>query len=213
MKYKFDIIYSKRKSISITVSTDNRITVRCPFGVSEVRVQKFLAEKSDWIDKIVKKNECKLNINSDVLSFEKIYVGGVKYPLITGSRKSEFAGDGVFVKSLKDIKKLYIASFSENFIFRVAEVANSTGFKFLSVKVRDYKSRWGCCDSKNNLSFNYKLFMLPDYIVYYVIIHELSHTVQHNHSEKFWRLVEKFVPNYRKLKKELRCFDFITTLY
>lgn len=213
MKYNAEIVYSKRKTVSITVSADNKVTLRCPIGYSRERAERFLIEKSDWIEEAVKRNERKLNLNADIFSYEKVFVGGQKLPLYNGCKKKEITESGVFVKSLKDLKKLYTDCFEENLKNRLQEVSAQTGLKFNSVQIKSYKSRWGSCDGGNNISFNYRIFMLPDYILYYIIVHELCHTVQHNHSQRFWQLVEKFVPDYKKVKKDLRGYDFLTRLY
>lgn len=212
-KYNYDIVYSKRKSLSITVSADNKITLRCPLGYGRERAERFLNEKSDWIERTVLKNEKKLNGNVDVISYKSIFVNGEKLPLYTGCKVKILSADGVSVKSVKDIKKLYEERFTEGFIRKVEEISRETGLRFKELCIKSYKSRWGCCDGNNNLSFNFKLFMLPEYIQRYIIVHELCHTVQHNHSEKFWRLVERFVPNYKRVKKDLHGYDFLTTLY
>ena len=210
---KYEIVYSKRRSLSITVSADNKVTLRCPIGYSRERAERFLNEKSDWINRTVARNEKRLAGNSEIISYEKILINGVKLPLYKGCSQREITDNGVFVKNIKDIKKLFTDAFAERFIDRLKEISRRTGLNFRSVQIKSYKSRWGCCDVANNLSFNYKLFMLPDHIQYYIIIHELCHTAQHNHSERFWRLVEKFVPDYRRVKKELRGYDFLTSLY
>ncbi|MDE7082651.1 MAG: M48 family metallopeptidase [Clostridia bacterium] len=213
MKYNFDIIYSKRRSLSITVSAENKITLRCPIGYSRERAERFLNEKSAWIERTVLKNEKKLNLNSDILSYKSILVNGEKLPLYTDSKIRKISADGVFVKNIKDIRKLFESEFAANFFNRLNEISRQTGLKFSSVQIKGYKSRWGCCDGGNNLSFNFKLFSLPNNIQHYIIIHELCHTAQHNHSDKFWQLVGKFVPDYKRIRKELRGYDFITTLY
>lgn len=213
MKYNAEIVYSKRKTVSITVSADNKITLRCPIGYSRERAERFLIEKSDWIEEAVKRNERKLNLNADIFSYEKVFVGGQKLPLYIGCKNKEITESGVFVKSLKDLKKLYMDYFAESFKNRLQEVSAQTGLKFNSVQIKSFKSRWGSCDGGNNISFNYRIFMLPDYIRYYIIVHELCHTVQHNHSQRFWKLVEKFVPDYKKVKKALHGYDFLTRLY
>lgn len=213
MKYNAEIVYSKRKTVSITVSADNKVTLRCPVGYSRERAERFLIEKSEWIDRAVKRNEIKLNLNADILAYEKVFVSGQKLPLYTGSKKKEITESGVFVKSFRDLKKLYTDYFTENFKNRLHEISAQTGLKFNSVQIKSFKSRWGSCDGGNNISFNYKIFMLPDYIQYYIIVHELCHTVQHNHSQKFWQLVEKFVPDCKKVKKALHGYDFLTRLY
>ena len=213
MKYNVEFIYSKRKSLSITVSADNKVTLRCPLGYSRERAERFLNEKSAWVERVASRNEKKLSINRDVIAYKAVLVNGAKFPLVLGSSRRAITTDGVFVKSIKDIKKLLIENFAKAFVLHVEEVARRTGLKYKSIEIKSYKSRWGCCDGSNNLAFNYKLFMLPKDIQNYIIIHELCHTAQHNHSEKFWQLVEKFLPNYKRLKKGLRDYDFLTTLY
>ncbi len=210
---KYEIVYSKRGSLSITVSADNKVTLRCPIGYSRERADRFLSEKSAWINRTVARNEKRLVANSEIISYEKILINGVRFPLYIGCSIREITNNGVFVKSINDIKRLFTDAFAAIFIERLKEISRRTGLNFRSVQIKGYKSRWGCCDGANNLSFNYKLFMLPNHIQYYIIIHELCHTAQHNHSESFWRLVEKFAPDYRRVKKELRGYDFLTSLY
>ena len=213
MKREVEVVYSKRKSLSITISADNKITLRCPLGYNRERAERFLSEKSEWIDRTVSRNEKKLIGNAEIISYKAILVNGVKLPLSVSGTRMEITPDGVFVKNFKDVKKLFIDNFAKNFLLRVESVAQCTGLKYNDITIKSYKSRWGCCDGRNNLAFNYTLFMLPVNIQHYIIVHELCHTVQHDHSEKFWQLVEKFEPNYKSLKRALREYDFLTNLY
>jgi predicted metal-dependent hydrolase len=77
------------------------------------------------------------------------------------------------------------------------------GFYFNDIKVKQMSSRWGSCSSKKNLNFNYKLMFLPEKMIEYVVVHELCHLQEFNHSKQFWKLVERCVPDYKKIKKEL----------
>ena len=77
-------------------------------------------------------------------------------------------------------------------------------FKFGKISIRNQKSRWGSCSSKGNLNFNYKIALLPPYLADYVIVHELCHIGQFNHSQKFWDLVGETLPDYEKLVLELK---------
>ncbi len=72
---------------------------------------------------------------------------------------------------------------------------------------RKAKRRWGSCSSQNSLSFNYYLMKLPLPVVEYVVVHELAHIKEKNHSKNFWALVEKFLPHYKDLVEELRKFE------
>lgn len=74
---------------------------------------------------------------------------------------------------------------------------------FERVSIRNQRSRWGSCSSKGNLNFNYKIALLPPHLSDYVVVHELCHRGQFNHSQKFWDLVAETLPNYEALKVEL----------
>jgi predicted metal-dependent hydrolase len=76
-------------------------------------------------------------------------------------------------------------------------------FSYNRVAIRDQKSRWGSCSAKKNLNFTYRIVFLPQELADYLIVHELCHLGEMNHSARFWKLVEKSIPNYKILRKEL----------
>lgn len=76
-------------------------------------------------------------------------------------------------------------------------------FKFNKIVIKSHKTRWGSCSKKRNLNFNYKILFLPPKIRDYIMIHELCHLKEFNHSRKFWNLVEKKIPNYQQVKTKL----------
>ncbi len=77
-------------------------------------------------------------------------------------------------------------------------------FKFDRIFIRNQKTRWGSCSRRGNLSFNYKIALLAPRLADYLIVHELCHLGEFNHSKKFWALVKRAVPDYKELRKELR---------
>jgi predicted metal-dependent hydrolase len=72
------------------------------------------------------------------------------------------------------------------------------------VSIRNQKRRWGSCSQKGNLNFNYKILFLPERCADYIIVHELCHLQEFNHSRRFWELVARAIPDYREMRKELR---------
>lgn len=77
-------------------------------------------------------------------------------------------------------------------------------FQYGRVSIRNQRSRWGSCSKKGNLNFNFRIFTLPQHLADYIIVHELCHIGEFNHSKKFWNLVCKTIPNYLEMRKELR---------
>lgn len=212
MKYSYKLIRSPRKSISISISNLNEITVRCPWSLSKEQILKFLDRKADWIDKVVERNAERLASIDDVIEHRSIYLDGVKLPLII-SDNNKITPEAVYVKKIEDIEKLYKKQYSESFIKKVKEISDIIMVNPAGIGIKKYRGRWGCCDSKNNLQFNYMIFMLPPRIQRYVIVHELCHIICHNHSRAFWKLVSDYEPDYKELKKQLAAFDFLTQIY
>lgn len=77
-------------------------------------------------------------------------------------------------------------------------------FTFNKVTIRNQKTRWGSCTKTGNLSFNYKIVFLPDHLADYLVVHELCHLGELNHSRNYWNLVARTIPDYRKVQRELR---------
>ena len=88
--------------------------------------------------------------------------------------------------------------------FRINQLANKYGFEFNKLFIRNQKTRWGSCSSKDNISLNMKLVFLPVELQDYVILHELVHTKEKNHGKKFWNVMDKLVGDAKGLRKQIR---------
>lgn len=86
----------------------------------------------------------------------------------------------------------------------VQRFASIYGVKIGRVSVRNQKTRWGSCSKLGNLNFNYKLIFLPEDLRNYIVIHEICHLIEFNHSKKFWAYVENTTSNYKELRRRLR---------
>ena len=87
---------------------------------------------------------------------------------------------------------------------RVAHFNSFYGFRVGRISIRDTKTRWGSCSKRGNLNFNYKILFLPAYLADYVVVHELCHLQEFNHSQNFWSLVAKMVPEHKAFRAELK---------
>ena len=94
---------------------------------------------------------------------------------------------------------------SRDFAIKKLEKLNEFyGFEYKKVFIRNQKSRWGSCSSRRNLNFNYKIMFLPERHADYIIVHELCHLKEFNHSQRFWSLVSQALPEYKEIKKQLK---------
>lgn len=207
MKIDYEIIRSNRKTLCISVKA-GMVIVRAPFTMPQNKIEAFVLQKSKWIAN--KLSDC--SADEELLNYKKIYVKGELVPLSFGNCNA-ITDRGVTVKSLVDVKKLYIDYFSAEFLSLFNDVCQSCGLSAKSVVFRVYKARWGCCDSKGQIVFNYKLLMLPKILWQCVIVHELCHTVFMDHSKKFHALARSIMPNYDSVHKRLKNYSCVCRLY
>ncbi|MFH1451445.1 MAG: M48 family metallopeptidase [bacterium] len=101
----------------------------------------------------------------------------------------------------------YLASKQEAFNFIEEKINNFNrfyNFRYHKITIKNQKTRWGSCSKKGNLNFNYRIMFLPERIADYIIVHELCHLNEFNHSRKFWGLVVQTIPDYSELRKKLK---------
>ena len=206
------VIYARRRSMCVSISDDNSVTVRCPLGTSRARIVSFLQEKLKWIERNMARNRAVGQEFGEVTAMKKILVEGRFYELFLGGEDG-ISDCCVSAKDLKNLKKIYVDCFGGRFIARFKEFAGVFGFKYNKVSFRTYRGRWGCCDGANNIAFNYKLLMLPHNLQDCVIAHELCHTVHHDHSPAFHALLDRVYPSNRADERQLKRYSFIARMY
>lgn len=120
------------------------------------------------------------------------------------NRKSNFKKINTEYLKYKEIARMIVSRKLEkyNAIYSLQKI--ETFFKYNRVAIRDQSSRWGSCSSKGNLNFNYRLALLTERQSDYIIVHELCHLKEMNHSSKFWDLVEQSIPDYKAIRTELK---------
>lgn len=173
---KVTVIRSNRKTVAIQVNSDLSVTVRTPRSVSEKDIEEILKKKEAWISKHIEKiKEAKERFEAE--------------PTEKFTREKVIA---LAEEALKVIPE------------RVEYFAKVIGVTYGKITVRNQKTRWGSCSSKGNLNFNCLLMLAPPEVLDYVVVHELCHRKQMNHSKAFWLEVEKVLPDYKEARKWLK---------
>ena len=209
------IIRSKRKTLSISINDNAELIVRAPHRLPIEKIQSFIDEKEKWINKhrnIVDSRKRENAHDQDML----MYLGSL-FPIrimIESSSKLTFNGD-TFITNCNDkethkksIRKWYKNKFREVAIPRLSYFAEKHNLKVNQVRIKEQKTMWGSCSSRNNINLNYLLIMAPMKVIDYVIIHELAHTIHRNHSSHFWKTVETMMPNFKEAKKWLKDYGY-----
>ncbi len=208
----YTLIRGRRRSICITIKDDNTVVVRCPTRTPLSEVENFIARKSKWIESHLAANNVKNGFLSGVLAYESVFVKGKAVPLSVGE-PDRFGEDGVSVRNLGRLKKLFCDNLGDEFLRLFYRIADENDFYFKSVSFRSYKSRWGCCSRDKDITFNYKLLMLPEEIWRSVIVHELCHTLEMNHSLAFYEKVISVMADYKKIHSKLKLYSRVCSLY
>jgi len=216
--YPYKLVTSRRaKYIRIKVSTVGELSVVLPRGISEKHAHGFLHKKLLWVSKTianisVSKNE-KLPEYLDLkLLNQKWKVRYIKSDTNNDIQLKEISENCLEISgNLKDwdfIKKRLNqwCKIKAKLIFKnmIEALAEEHGFHFNKLTIRSQKTRWGSCSTNKNISLNSKLLFMPINVTKYVMIHELCHTIEMNHSSKFWQLVEDCDENYKNNRKALK---------
>lgn len=171
---EYTIIRSNRRSLSITIDPDANLIVRAPRRMSDRTIAAFVASKRDWIEKHMEKVRKRAAKREEVPEFTE------------EERKA----------LTKKARKMILE--------KVAYYAPIVGVTYGRIAIRKQRTVWGSCSAKGNLNFNYLLAMMPDEVVDYVVVHELCHRKEMNHSPRFWAEVEKVIPDHKALRKWLK---------
>lgn len=221
MNYK--IIFSdKRRTMSIKLRF-SEVTVNAPLAYNNARGRALIAEfvraKEAWLlNRIRGYEENITRYLPDILDLKKFYWHGSEIMVsMTKSKKVTFDGHVLAlpygdINSLQSsIKKIFRKQASQELLARLQFLADHNNIKFERCAISDAMNYWGLCTSKNGIRLNWRLALLRPDLADYVMLHELCHIGQMNHSKLFWDSLEKCLPQHETMRKELRNYDFIMT--
>lgn len=217
-KIEFAVSKSNRKSLSIAIQPDGNLLVKAPLFMSDSEILKWVKTKTGWIirqrAKVLEQQEN--NPPKQYVSGERFWHLGQEYELEVRMSTGRAGMVGIvedkiilFSKTAEgtEVQKIlsdwYIKQAKTWISKRVRFFAEQMGESFGNITIKNQKKRWGSCSSARNLNFNWRLIMAPEAVIDYVVVHELCHLRQMNHSKMFWNEVEKMLPDYKMYKKWL----------
>lgn len=217
LPFTYETVFSRRKTLAVSVDCKGKVTLRAPMRCARQRMLAFLHEKSRWVVKQVTRAISALPAQGVPLAAES----GASFPLFgknvtiallphneaKNAKKARLCGDTLFLPADKPETRLvlFLKKTAKEFITRETQsIAARMGAHFASVTINGAKTRWGSCSYNNRLHFSYRLIYAEEEIVRYVIVHELAHTFEKNHSSRFWSIVEKYEPYYKEKRAFLK---------
>ena len=174
MEITYKLVRSNRKTLAVEIKGDGQVIVRAPYRISKREIERFVTEKADWIEKHLKT-----------------------------IRERQAARPAVKKLTAAEIQELADVAMKD-FPERVRRFAPQVGVTYGRITIRNQKTRWGSCSSKGNLNFNCLLMLAPSEVRDYVVVHELCHRLEMNHSPRFWAEVERILPDYKARIKWLK---------
>ena len=220
MKVEFELIRSRRKSISITMKYDDGIIVRCPLKMKNDDVIKFIQSKSEWI--MTKQQEIKemqkRKVERTLENGSSLMFLGKEYPLeiiikesykktdITKTEDKIIITADIYDKEKikEELKKWYKVQCLDLITERVSLYQKYFRYSPKDIKVKEQKSRWASCTYDNRILFNWRCVMADINAVDYIVVHEMCHFEHKNHSKEFWNSVENIMPDYKIRKQWLK---------
>ncbi|MDQ2087472.1 SprT family zinc-dependent metalloprotease [Herbivorax sp. ANBcel31] len=226
VKIQYELVRSNRKTVAIKLSEDGNIKVSAPFGVTQNQIDEIIKDKLSWILKKqqeLKKLYREKNVKRTFENGERISYLGKEYFLeivevIEDSKPKVVINDGNMViyinercivkdksREIRNIIKMWLVErFRDIAIERIEKYKSIIRVSPKKITIREQKTRWGSCSSKGSINLNWKLVMAPMEVLDYVIVHELCHMREMNHSKNYWKIVSSIMPDYTEHRKWLK---------
>jgi predicted metal-dependent hydrolase len=214
MELDYKVVFSKRKKLTITVERDRSVVVNAPEGTTQEIIHRIVESRKRWL---YEKTQHTQKYNPLPHPPGKELVSGESMPYLGRYYRLELVdGDGGILlerrflvpRELSDkssaFRAWYIAKAKEKILPRVATHAKNLGVIYKEAKIGSGQYRWGSCTSSDNVIFNWRLIKAPMIVIDYVIVHELSHLIEQNHTPRFWNIVKAQAPGMERARAWLQ---------
>lgn len=218
---EYDLIRSSRRTLTLTIKRSGALVIRAPWHMPASAIMNFVISKDKWITehrgRIIEREALRNNCSYSEGCMIPFLGSEYRLNLSLSGREKVIMDNSVIhlscrfpddpVKVRESIEKWYHAEAKRELTSRAMELAGIYGMETgvpSSVGVRKMKTRWGTCRTNGRIMLNSELIKKRQELIDSVILHELCHLRHHNHGKEFYALLEKIMPEYRALKKELR---------
>lgn len=207
---------ANRRKLTIAVERDRSVVVHAPKGTSDEKIEQVVESKRQWIYEKIghpqKYQDLPHAPGKELVSGESAFYLGRQYRIEvvkTGLAEIQFGQRFLIpTRQAEDraeaLREWYISKAKEQIVPRVKVHARELGVAVVKVKIVDNRYRWGSCTQNDNVNFNWRLIKAPMFVIDYVIVHELAHLIEANHTPKFWNIVRAQAPTMEKAKAWLK---------
>ena len=214
------IIRSHRKTLCVSVDSLGQVTVRAPLRCSDERIFAFLQEKSPWIQKhTAKRAGAGARLPSENLDGFVFMLLGKEYTLklYDGQKIALDSPAQTLWLPKKNSQGRLVKWLKENalriFTQESERISALTGLRFKEIKLSTARKKWGSCDGDNVIRYVFRLIYAPKEMIEYVVLHELCHVKEKNHSKAFWMLVERYMPDWKKRRLWLKNHGYLLHIF
>lgn len=216
MELDYTVVYSaRRKKLTITVERDRSVVVRAPEGTAPETIRQMVEAKKQWLFEKTrhpqKYDKLPHPPGKELVNGESILYLGRHYriELVDEGQAIGFAQKFLIPKTLAGSKRAafqawYKQQAAHKILPRVPGHARSLGVSYNQAKIMDSKYQWGSCTPIDNVNFNWRLIKAPVFVIDYVIVHELAHLLEANHTPRFWNIIRTQIVNLDKAKSWLK---------
>lgn len=206
----------KRKKLTITVERDSSVVVLAPNSATDEAIDRVVQSKREWLfEKLQhapKYQDRPHAPGKEVVSGESaLYLGREYRMTLTNAPEGEVVFDRAFLipqgdrlQTRQAFRNWYWKQATTIILPRVSRYAEELGVKVAEAAIVDNRLRWGSCTTKNNIRLNWRLIKAPMAVIDYVIVHELAHLLEANHTPDFWNIVRAKLPGAEKSKAWLK---------
>ncbi|HEU5121904.1 MAG TPA: SprT family zinc-dependent metalloprotease [Candidatus Saccharimonadales bacterium] len=205
----------KATSIRLRVAPDGKLRASMPMYAPLFLVKRLIKNSRDELRQILKDHHKDISFTNGmpigkshtllVQPAKRLTVTRQKQHIIVHLPEEKSLDDEIVVREIRSVVQQALRLEAKSYLSkRLSFLAKKGGFSYEKVRFSHASGRWGSCSTNGTISLNIALMKLPFELIDYVLIHELSHTIEMNHSERFWRLVEQADPEYRVHRRDLK---------